>query len=243
MRNTGTTSDKTKLSFQLLKNGLPYKASSLVSLAVYSTESGYLNSETPICTINTSTGVLVTSTGLYTYEVPVINTAGIYYDVIGLNVKSSSPTSYFVNAFTLVDETFSGSPIAAEPMCAIYGYIKTAGAVPVAGVRVAAYPDDVPAIDDITNNGIMPQDISVYTDSSGYFSLSLIQNVVYRIAIREMAFYTKINVPIQSTCELWQLTSINEIGEAVVTSTGTVVTSTGTVITTSTGTVIPDPSW
>lgn len=264
MRDNGLTSEATSLSFQLLRNSLPYKASSVHSLAVYVTATGYSTGEMPVATINTSTGIVTTSTGLYSYTIPVIPTAGTYYDVIGFDLIGNGTITYFVNSFTIIDTLFSSSTIAAEPLCTVYGYVKSAGAKPVSEMTIAAYPDDCPAIDDITNNGITPQAVSTYTDDTGYFSLSLIQNIAYRIAIREMAFYSKIIVPPQTKCELWQLTSIKEIGEPSTTTTVVVSTSTGNVTTTTTvtsgtetntptsetstttgsgGTVINDPNW
>lgn len=253
LRDCGITTEPTELSFQLLKNGQPYKAVSIVSAAVYTTEAGHTSGETPVCIINTSTGIVASSLGLYTYTIPVIPTAGTYYDVIGLDITGSGTTTYFVNSFTVSEAVYTGSTVAAEYLCKIYGYIKDASGNSVSGVLIAAYPDTVPSINGDSNTAILPQYVKAETDDTGFFSIKLMYNVAYRIAIREMAFYTKILVPKQASCELWQLTTVPEVGDTVITNTNTsgnntVETTTttsaeGTTTTVSTGTIIPEPSF
>lgn len=253
LRDSGITTEPTELSFQLLKNGQPFKAHAITSAAVYSTETGYSTGETPICVINTSTGVIATPVGLYIYSVPTISTAGTYYDVIGLDITGSGSTTYFVNSFTVSEVSYTGSTVAAEYLCNIYGYIKDASGKSVSGVLVAAYPDTIPSINGDSNNAILPQYAKAETDDKGLFTLKLMYNVAYRIAIREMAFYSKILVPQQPSCELWQLTTIAEVGDTVVTNnstsgnttveTTTTTTAEGTTTTVNTGTIIPEPSF
>ena len=229
-RNSANTTESTKLTFQLIRNGKPYKASSITSLYIFRTSTGYVQTSTGYALTSTgyvltSTGgfaaipvekidngdIVVTSSGLYSYTASTISSTGTYFDVLTLNLLGSGTTT-FVNSF-VVSEEFSSQVVSIEPLCTVYGYVKLGDATSVDSVKISAIPDTQPAIDSITGNAILPIALDTYTDSTGFFSINLIQNVVYRVNIREMSFYQRVMIPKAGSVELWSLSSISDVGD------------------------------
>ena len=103
--------------------------------------------------------------------------------------------------------------------CVVYGYIYDGAENPVSGAMVYSVPAASPALSS-TGFAISATPLSTYTSSTGLFELTLIQGITYVVTIQILGFREKIMVPVASTYNIFNLTSVQtmsgEVAEPVV---------------------------
>lgn len=97
--------------------------------------------------------------------------------------------------------------------CTLTGYILDAQGTPLENVTIAAVPSEVPAIISGTSNALSVRRVEVYTTSTGYFELPLLQNAYFHIVIKEIGYEDTVKIPVETTVVLWTLTSISTTGK------------------------------
>lgn len=98
-------------------------------------------------------------------------------------------------------------------LCNITGRIVDSQGEGIDGVIVSAMPTNTPSIISGTSSAISPLPIDVVTTSSGYFSISLIQNIEYTITIFELGYNQTVVIPAEDAVVLWDLSTVDVTGD------------------------------
>jgi hypothetical protein len=94
--------------------------------------------------------------------------------------------------------------------CLVTGTIYNGSEVPVSGTIIYAVPAQSPALSS-TGFAVSSNPISTYTSSTGYFELTLIQNMAYVVTIQALGFREKIMIPAATTYNIFNLTSVQAV--------------------------------
>ena len=204
-RYTANTTETTNLNFQFYKNGARADAFAIIRVIVYKTNADAVADINPHSTIE-STSITRTDVGLYNYTVPIITSTGTYYDKMFIVPVDGSPSYSFINSFTV--SNFSGTPTNTLPLCLVSGNIANGTGTPYANAKLNFIVDVIPAVENSTHTGIVPESVYCTTSSTGYFSINLVKLFIYRVDIRCMGFNGIIQIPNATSADLWALTAI-----------------------------------
>jgi hypothetical protein len=203
-RYTANTTETTNLNFQFYKNGAKADAFAIIRVIVYKTNADAIADTNPHNTIE-STSITRTDVGLYNYTVPIITSTGTYYDKMYIVPVDGSPSYSFINSFTV--SSFSGTPSSTLPLCLVSGFIANGAGIPYANAKLNFIVDVIPAVENSTHTGIVPESVYCTTSSTGFFSIYLVKLFIYRVDIKCMGFHETIQVPNATAIDLWSLTA------------------------------------
>ena len=213
-RLNANTEETTTLGFQYRRNNVlvaPYAVTKVTIHHSLSDATGNLN----IISTITSTGIIAVYTGCYSYVVPIIATAGTYYDKIFITPKVGVAQVTYINTFTITAPVYTGSVInvPSDPsLCRIIGRTIDSNNNVVGGLLVFCRPNIMPGT---VQSSLISQDgVSTVSDVNGHFQIDLLRNTQFIITIKELGVHAVILVPDKDVYPIISLMS--DISEPVI---------------------------
>lgn len=142
-----------------------------------------------------------TNLGAGFYEIDLTSTDTATIGNLAIRVSGPSIRSSLVQATVATAVTPTPTPVLAVPTTVIYGYILNASGVAVANASVSARVLSIPTILHPGSDGVLltTSVVATKTDSTGYFTLTLISGSVVDVLIPSANFRRTITVPSVST--------------------------------------------
>lgn len=209
-RYTANTDESTTLTFQLYKNGVKADAYAINRVIIYRTNADAVADINPYITIE-NTDISRPDVGLYEYTAPIITSSGTYYDKMYLIPTSTGVAKGYINSFTVAD--YTGAPATVVPICNVYGNLIDGTGSPVRNAKITFTVDTIPAIENSTYSGIVPESVFCLTTSTGAFAINLVRLFIYRVNIKAMGYSERIQVPDAASTTLWALTTIPVVAD------------------------------
>lgn len=204
-RNSANIEEPTILEFEFKKNSILADPASINKVTIHASETDAQNNANIITTISSS-NILHTDTGCYSYTIPIISTAGTYYDKVFVTPVSDATEVSYISSFTVSSITYTGAASSIPSniaLCRIYGKIIDASGNILKGALVFCRPYAMPGT---SSTALLSQDgMSVITDATGSFYIDLIRNTEFTLTVKEIGLHTTIKIPDKSRCSLLSL--------------------------------------
>ena len=194
-RYSAKTDEPTILEFVFKKNSVLTNAYSINRVTIHSSLADAEGDLNILQTIS-SVGISNTDVGYYSYTVPIIATAGTYYDKIFVTPVSSGTEVSYVNSYIITTSTYSGQAleVPSNPLlCRVTGTVTDGSGRVMGGVLVFCRPWVMPGT--IQNNILGQNGLSAVSDTNGEFYIDLYKNIEYIFTIKETGLHSTIKIP------------------------------------------------
>jgi len=201
-RFSASTEEATTLEFEFKKNSVLADPYSINKITIHPTALDAQNNTNIIETI-TSTGIVHTNVGYYSYTASVIVSAGTYYDKVFVTTISGAVEISFTNNFEVKLPVYSGNALGVPSnvnLCRITGRTIDSNGNVLGGVLVFCRPWSMPGT---TQQNIIGQvGVSAVSDKDGYFYIDLLKNIEFIFTIKELGVHSIVKVPDKSAWSL-----------------------------------------